>query len=292
MRSRKSVSGAGTTYNGAFKADGSGSYQKLGTLVAPGKTVAPPGNNFALRNFADIILKGNSCVRFNGNGTVTTWSALTTWGSNAISCPETKGTTTALKDGMVIWADNNGSCSGGYVKAQKYTYDFCGDIAVWGKYDANVTIGAANDIIVAGDTTRPSDSDDWLLGLVANQFVRVYHPIKFGTSNTCDKSSTPNYSTAPVTKITAAILATRGSFITDNWYCAPALGDLTVMGTIAQYWRGAVGTSSGGTAATGYAKNYTYDNRLKYREPPQFLDPGTSQWHVLRESEQVPVATG
>jgi hypothetical protein len=127
---------------------------------------------------------------------------------------------------------------------------------------------------------------------VANQFVRVYHPIQFGGYSTCDKDSDPAYSSTPVSKITGAILATQGAFLTDNWYCASALGKLTVLGAIAQYWRGAVGTSSGGTAQTGYAKDYTYDNRLKYREPPQFLDPGTSQWHVLREGEQVPVLTG
>jgi Tfp pilus assembly protein PilE len=296
------VSGAGTTYDNAFRPNGSGGYRNLGTLVAPGKTVAPPGNNFALRNFADIILKGNSCVRFNGNGTVTTWSELPDWGyadtqhkipNYKLSCPDAAGQTQDLKDGTVIWVDNAGTCSGGYQKAQKYVGDLCGNVAVWGKYDANVTIGAANDVIVAGDTTRVSDSDDWLLGLVANQFVRVYHPMQFASgSNTCGSSTKGAYTSAPVTKITAAILATQGSFLTDNWYCAAPLGSLRVLGTIAQYWRGAVGTSSGGTAQTGYAKDYTYDNRLKYREPPQFLDPGTSQWHVLRQGEQVPVATG
>jgi Tfp pilus assembly protein PilX len=286
------VSGAGTTSATAFKADGSGSYSKLGTLIAPGKTVAPPGNNSALRNFADVILKGNSCVKFNNDGTVTYWSAIGTWGAddnNQVNCPGL-GTTVSLKDGMVIWADNNGTCSGGYLKAQQYASDDCGNIAVSGTYDANVTIGAANDIIITSNTVRAAGSD-WLLGLVANQFVRVYHPMIF-TGATCGSGTTPAYSSAPVTKITAAVLATQGAFLTDNWSCAAPLGKLEVLGAIAQYWRGAVGTSNNGSAVTGYAKDYTYDNRLKYREPPQFLDPGTSQWHVLREGEQVPVATG
>ena len=224
---------------------------------------------------------------------MTTWTTQTGWGAdeNAQVTCSGLGDTQSLNDGTVIWVDNNGSCSGGYLKAQQYDADNCGNVAVWGDYTTNVTVGSANDIIVTGNLTR-NTTPDALLGLVANQFVRVYHPIKFGTGSTCDKNSAAGYSSVPVNNITAAILATNGSFLTDNWSCAAPAGTLNVTGAIAQYWRGAVGTSSSGSAVTGYAKNYTYDNRLKYREPPQFLDPGTSQWHILRQGEQVPVQTG
>jgi hypothetical protein len=53
-----------------------------------------------------------------------------------------------------------------------------------------------------------------------------------------------------------------------------------------------VGTGSAASPASGYLKDYQYDDRLKYREPPQFLDPVTSSWNLLRESEQAPVLTG
>ncbi len=49
-----------------------------------------------------------------------------------------------------------------------------------------------------------------------------------------------------------------------------------------------MGTSSGGSAVTGYLKNYNYDDRLRYQEPPNFLDPVESAWHVQRETLDFP----
>ena len=46
-----------------------------------------------------------------------------------------------------------------------------------------------------------------------------------------------------------------------------------------------LGTSNG---PTGYTKNYVYDDRLKYRSPPYFLDPVQASWKVNRINEQVP----
>ena len=57
-------------------------------------------------------------------------------------------------------------------------------------------------------------------------------------------------------------------------------------GVIAQKHRGIVGT--GGSGGTGYIKNYIYDDKLKYRSPPYFLDPVQSSWRVLRQTEQSP----
>jgi hypothetical protein len=36
--------------------------------------------------------------------------------------------------------------------------------------------------------------------------------------------------------------------------------------------------------ANGYAKNYNYDDRLRYQEPPSFFDPVQSAWHIQRET--------
>ena len=59
-------------------------------------------------------------------------------------------------------------------------------------------------------------------------------------------------------------------------------------GAIAQKFRGTVGTFSGGTVSTGYIKDYNYNDRLRYREPPYFLDPVQSAWQIIRQNEQVP----
>jgi hypothetical protein len=53
-----------------------------------------------------------------------------------------------------------------------------------------------------------------------------------------------------------------------------------VNGAISQKFRGAVGTTGG----TGYLKDYNYDDRLRYQEPPNFLDPVQSAWHIQRET--------
>jgi hypothetical protein len=63
-----------------------------------------------------------------------------------------------------------------------------------------------------------------------------------------------------------------------------------VFGAIAQKFRGPVGTFIGSTRHTGYAKNYVYNDELRYRSPPFFLDPLQAAWRVVRANEQVPAA--
>jgi hypothetical protein len=145
-----------------------------------------------------------------------------------------------------------------------------------------VTIAADNDVIVNGDITR---SGDVLVGLIANNFVRIYHPV---TRSSGDGSTCTN-ATGTMTNVTveAAILALQHSFIVDNYYCGARLNTLTVNGAIAQRFRGPVGTGGSG-GGTGYTKSYNYDDRLRYREPPSFLDPVQVSWRVVRQTEQVP----
>ena len=182
----------------------------------------------------------------------------------------------ALPPNGVIYVENDGTCSVGYAYTQTYSSpSACGDAWVRGEYSDDLTIAADNDAIVTGDLTRGDDS--LLLGLIANNFVRVYHPVDHGD---CDNES--DALSNPV--IEAAILALNHSFLVDNWYCGDHLGDLTVEGAIAQRYRGPVGTS----ANTGYAKSYVYNDRLRFREPPYFLDPVQSAWRVARQNEQVP----
>ena len=83
--------------------------------------------------------------------------------------------------------------------------------------------------------------------------------------------------------IDAAILTINHSFIVDNYNCGEQLGNLTVEGAIAQKFRGPVGTF-GGNGSTGYLKNYNYDDRLRYVEPPDFLEPIQSAWIIGRET--------
>ncbi len=84
---------------------------------------------------------------------------------------------------------------------------------------------------------------------------------------------------------TPRILALNHSFIVDNWGCGGSSGNLTVHGAIAQYFRGPVGqVGSSGGVSNGYAKNYSYDDRLANILPPYLFDISNSGWHVSRET--------
>ncbi len=149
-----------------------------------------------------------------------------------------------------------------------------------GDYTGQLTIAAENDIVVDNDVEGSSNG---LLGLVANNFVRVYHPLSPSDRSTnwgnCNGTSNGSGSQKNL-RIDAAILAINHSFVVDHFNCGSYLQTLTVNGAISQKFRGAVGT----TAPTGYIKNYNYDDRLRYQEPPNFLDPVESAWHIQRET--------
>src|SRR5262249_48045091 len=147
-----------------------------------------------------------------------------------------------------------------------------------GNYAGQLTIAAENDVIIDGNVTRSSSGD--LVGLVANNFVRVMHPV-CPSSNLGCTGGTISSETAKGTcnsgvngtgslnnpQIDAALLAIDHSFIVDHYDCGSSLGTLQVNGAIAQKFRGAVGTTGG----TGYLKDYNYDDRLRYQEPPHFF---------------------
>jgi hypothetical protein len=247
-----------------------------GTLIYPAGELEVPKSNAQLATLAtaDYLFRGKTEIVLNGGSMSVRNRAR--WGDD-------NPRTMALPANGVIYVDHNGTCTSGYVREQTYPTGVteertCGNAWVSGNYAKDLTIAAANDVIVTGNLQRANDT--LLLGLVANNFVRVYHPVTWSrgecVSNAAGALSNPT--------IQAAILALNHSFIVDNWDCGARLGDLTVDGAIAQYYRGPVGHSRG----NGYFKNYRYNDRLRYREPPYFLDPVLSAWRISRQSEQLP----
>jgi len=174
----------------------------------------------------------------------------------------------------------------------------CGTVYVSGTYSQSLTIGSEDDVIIDGDTYPTSvagklgaaPTGTAALGLIANNYVRIYHPIE----RTCEEvynwwwrrweescSGQKNGSKSLYNPwVYAAILATKHSFVVDNYNQGSELGNLNVYGAIAQDYRGVVGT----TAGTGYIKNYVYDERLAVDEPPYFLSPLNAGWKVARET--------
>ena len=178
----------------------------------------------------------------------------------------------------------------------------CGNVYISGNYTQSLTVASDNDIIITGNLTPPVNSSgvpttNALLGLIANDFVRIYHPVNGTRGSTSGACSSGGWGSQDVTNgtgsiynptIYAAILAVNHSFIVDNYDCggeSPSLGTLDVYGAIAQLFRGPVGTGGSGGASNGYVKSYNYDDRLQSEEPPYFLNPVSAQWYVSRETE-------
>ncbi len=240
-----------------------------GTPVYPAGQMELPPSNAALSNLAlpGYLFQGKTQIILDDN-------------SMQVKVKNGSWQTKALPSNGVIYVKNDsGGCSVGYARTQTYSSpSACGDAWVKGDYSSALTIAADNDVIVNGNLTR--NSDTVLFGLIANNFVRVYHPVEFDDGD-CEGNEDGSMSNP---QIDAAMLALNHSFIVDNWYCGDQLGNLTVRGAIAQRYRGPVGTSGG----TGYIKDYNYNDRLRFREPPFFLDPVQSAWRVARQNEQVP----
>jgi hypothetical protein len=227
-------------------------------------TLAGPGGTFSGETF--INLSGNQ-MQVNGGA----WQSLPA--SGLIYVNTGPGGCASTYNGMPDYNDASG----------------CPNVYVQGTYSQNLTIASAGDVIVTGNVLRSGNA---VLGLIPQNFARVYHPVSW-CSNLSPGSTDPylpSYIKTPGQnmEIDAAILSIQHSFLVDNWACGSPLGTLTVSGAIAQRFRGPVGTFNGSTIQSGYAKNYTYDDRLKYISPPYFLDPVQSAWRVLRQTEQIP----
>lgn len=249
----------------------------LGTK-AP-KLDLPPSNG-ALRQQAstDFLFSGPTTLRVNGTN-VTVTNAQRNGGA-AYTVP--------LPANGVIFVQNV-ACAFGYKPATTDVLDGgCGTARVSGNFASDLTISAEDDIIIDGNFTRSASSTTAVLGLVAKNFVRIWHPVNNpGTGSCANRGGTPPAGTPFNITVDAAILSLAHSFTVDNYDCGAPLGNLTVTGVIAQKHRGIVGVG-GSTISSGYVKNYNYDERLKYRSPPYFLDPVQAAWRTLRQSEQTP----
>jgi hypothetical protein len=193
----------------------------------------------------------------------------------------------AMPSNGVVFVEKYGTCT--IDSPVRLDYDDaagCAILSVRGSYAKSMTLGSRDDILIDEDITQKTGSDT-VLGLIAQRFVRVKHDVSGSCGGNLPSS---NYPLTNV-RIDAAILALNDSFIVDNWQCGNPLGTLTVNGAIAQKFRGPVGTfNSDGSRESGYAKNYNYDDRLRYRSPPYFLEPVKASWRVVRNNEQVPAA--
>lgn len=194
--------------------------------------------------------------------------------------------------------------------ARKYAGE--GNLYVEGVVRGRVTLASAQSIVVTGDIVLAGGSSGSdLVGLVATNSVEVMHPwmqtvsaqYAWGSgyywgspSGGADYTGTvwPRRITDPGRgaiyptsgiQIAGSIQTLQHSFTVQYYNKGAVQGQLFVHGSIAQRWRGAVGTSSGGSLATGYAKDYRYDVRLKYTSPPYWPHWTNAQWSLRYSGE-------
>lgn len=279
----------------------SGTAKVNGTLVNNAPAVNPPPNNAQLQQIAQPAYQfvGATHITLNGASMTVTRSDSSTqtlpFPSNGVvfvstdparGCPASAyapyNSSTHTANDVTYDAYGSGQADNG-----------CGTVFVSGSYTQSLTIGSDQDVVINGSLTTPVDTSgnpttSALLGLVGENYVRIYHPITgYGAPSNggaCSSGTNgPGSLASPM--IYASILAVTTSVIVDNWNCGAALGTLTVHGSIAQVSRGPVGLGSGSTISDGYIKGYYYDGRLQSLAPPNFINPVSAAWHAQRDTE-------
>lgn len=137
-----------------------------------------------------------------------------------------------------------------------------GDLYIKGTTNGRMTVAAENFVYITGDL-RYADNVEDMLGVVGQNAIWLYNPMK-----TCGSSCTamlPKERT-----IYASLLSVKHTIQVQNWDKGVSRGTLNIVGSMAQKFRGTVGTGNG---TTGYAKYYKYDPRLTYSAPPKYLVP-------------------
>jgi hypothetical protein len=264
----------------------------------------------------DIVLDGTQMSVYSPDTPTTAQGtdALDAAGDPSACQPDQPGTDQALPANGVIYVENCTSTDSACAAQDAYdpmqglgetgsSGPTEGDALVQGTLASPLTIATSNNVIIDGDICYvgangcdSQPSSDAMLGLIAQNFVEVNHPVtscpwwqycsgQYENVATCPSTlptvvgsdTVPNCDLYdPVVDTVSLSLA--HSFIVNNFQYGAPLGTLTTFGTIDEDWRGPVGTDSGGQVVTGYVKDYVYDPRLHYLAPPYYLNPGTSSW--------------
>ena len=223
-----------------------------------------------------VVCSKSTTVRQNGKNVTTT-----TYGNGLIS---------PLSTDYPAPTEYVGSAGKNSPGSQYYCRN--GDAFVSGVFHGALTIGAEKNVYVTGPITYKDAATD-ILGLVGQTTVSVWNPISCSTlsrdgvtcSTTSGSSTLLRYSKGSNLTIDAAIASNGGTFTVQNYSYGARLGTLTVLGSIAQEWRGPVGVSYPDGHITGFTKSYGYDQRLRNTTPPKFLQPVTTAYSISQQVE-------
>jgi hypothetical protein len=221
---------------------------------------------------------GRTRIRLNNDGTFTVTNALVNSNTATVYPYPTSGVIYVARASGVSSCTSNPDAQFPGIAAG------CALIELDGTYNKSLTIGSQDDISILPGGVKKGNTTS-VLGLIANDYVRVRHYRYWGSGSSCNTISSETEQTGN-TQIDAAILTLSRSFTFDAYSCGSKLGNINLNGSLAQKWRGGVGTT--GSSGTGYTKNYVYDYNLRSLAPPHFLSPTTSTWLVARSREQLP----
>ncbi len=147
-----------------------------GEYTEKGATLTPPTSDSELIEAAGLKLKGKVFLELK-TGVPNTVAIRH---ENINATPEIKN----FPANGVIYVENNGSCPVKYTPfGSNYEGDTnCGNAYVKGEYTESLTIAAANDVIINGNLITSHESSgkptgSAVLGLIATNFVRIYHPV-------------------------------------------------------------------------------------------------------------------
>jgi len=207
----------------------------------------------------NVVIVGDLCYTSWIQNTTNAWSLSGTF-SSCNNAPATQSTADVL--GLVAYnyieVGHPIYCSGGTASASG-TLSSCSNQGTCTNEPVCPVIGGTE----LGATLGPSGSLNCVLD-----------PTSQGNGGSCGQGDAGNI------YVDAAVLALNGQFWVNSDDEGCPMGDLDIQGSISEDWRGPVGTFSGSTASTGYTKIYTYDQRLGYLSPPQYLNPGTASWDL------------
>lgn len=160
---------------------GTGTYYTASKNYIKGESLEPPKSDTSLETYANAedIFSGITRLELNGT-TITVYNAALSGGKKLLPWP---------KNGLIYVKQASGSCgytyktskSDGKEEAENETN--CANVYVSGSYSESLTVGSAGNVIINGEVLSPTNSKHEptgtaTLGLIADSFVRVYHPVK------------------------------------------------------------------------------------------------------------------
>jgi hypothetical protein len=161
---------------------GTGTYYTASKSYIKGESLEPPKSDTSLETYANAEDIFSGVTRLELSGTtdkITVYNAALSGGKELLSWP---------KNGLIYVKQASGSCGYTYKtsksdsKEEAENETNCANVYVKGSYSESLTVGSAGNVIINGEILAPTNTKHEptgtaTLGLIADSFVRVYHPV-------------------------------------------------------------------------------------------------------------------